>query len=63
MYNAELVRHLCVEIAAEKDPEKTRDLLLLLQAIIQDDVEDIRIRMAFFAKKYPMDDSESQSAD
>lgn len=53
MYNADLVRKLCSEIATERDPEKTNDLLLLLRAVMREDVEEIRVRMAFFAKKYP----------
>ncbi|HWY58942.1 MAG TPA: hypothetical protein VNZ03_31055 [Terriglobales bacterium] len=63
MYNADLVRQLCKEIADEKDPEKTHDLLLLLQSVIKEDLEDIRRRMAFLAKKYPIAESKSQAAD
>src|ERR1700719_1519764 len=47
VYNADLVRQLCCEISAEKDPEKTHVLLLLLRAVMKEDVEEIRIRMAF----------------
>jgi hypothetical protein len=50
--NADLVRQLCGEIANEKDREKAQDLLSLLQSVIKDNQEDIRIRMAFLAKKY-----------
>ena len=52
MYNADLVRQLCGEIANEKDPEKAQELMSLLQAVMKDDQEDVRIRMAFLAKKY-----------
>src|SRR4029077_14810346 len=61
VYNADLVRQLCGEIANEKDREKTQDLLSLLQAVIKDNQEDIRIRMAFLAKKYGLV-SDSKSA-
>ena len=54
VYNADLVRQLCGEIANEKDREKAQDLLSLLQAVIKDNQEDIRIRMAFLAKKYTL---------
>jgi hypothetical protein len=62
VYNADLVRQLCGEIANEKDREKTQDLLSLLQAVIKDNQEDIRIRMAFLAKKFGLV-SDSKAAD
>ena len=52
MYSADLVRKICGEVVNEKDPEKAQDLISLLQAVIKDDQEDIRIRMAFLAKNY-----------
>ena len=64
MYNVELVRQLAQEIAQEKDPQKSAELLALMQAVITEDVEEIRVRMAFLAKHYPLvADSESQAAD
>jgi hypothetical protein len=54
VYNTDLVRKLCGEIAQEKDSEKAQDLMSLLQAIMKDDQEDMRIRMAFLAKKYTL---------
>ena len=62
MYKSDLVRKLCGEIAQEKDPEKAEDLMSLLQAVMKDDQEDIRIRMAFLAKKYGLV-SDSKAAD
>jgi hypothetical protein len=62
VYNTDLVRKLCGEIAQEKDPEKAQDLMSLLQAVVKDDQEDIRIRMAFLAKKYGLV-SDSKAAD
>jgi len=52
LYNTELVRTLCKDIAAEKDAVKTQQLVSLLQAVIQDDQDEIRMRMSFLAKKY-----------
>jgi hypothetical protein len=64
VYNVELVRQLAQEIAQEKDPQKSAELLALMQAVITEDVEEIRVRMAFLAKHYPLvADSESQAAD
>jgi hypothetical protein len=54
VYNSDLVRKLCCEVAQENDPEKAQDLMSLLQAVMKDDQEDIRIRMAFLAKKYEL---------
>jgi hypothetical protein len=52
VYNTDLVRRICHEIVNEKDSEKSKDLVSLLHAVIKDDQDDIRIRMAFLAKKY-----------
>jgi len=54
VYNTDLVRQLCVDIAAEEDSQKVQDLLSLLHAVLKEDQEEIRIRMAFLAKKYGM---------
>lgn len=54
MYNAELVRTLCNDIVAEGDSVKAQQLISLLQAVIKDDQEEIRIRMSFLVKKYPI---------
>ena len=62
MYNTDLVRKLCGEIAQEKDSEKAEELMSLLQAVMKDDQDDIRIRMAFLAKKYALV-SDSKAAD
>ena len=52
MYNTDLVRQICADITAEKDSERVQDLLSLLHAVLNDDQEEIRIRIAFLAKKY-----------
>ena len=63
MYNAELVRQLCAEILTEKDKPRAEELIALLQAVIKEDQEEIRIRMAFLAKKYSDVLSESNATD
>jgi hypothetical protein len=63
MYNVDLVRQLCREISNEEDTEKSGELISLLQAVIKENQEEIRIRIAFLAKKYPVLGSESHAAD
>ena len=63
MYNAELVRQLCAKILTEKDKQRAEELIALLQAVIKDDQAEIRIRMAFLAKRYSGVLSESKAAD
>jgi hypothetical protein len=57
------MRQLCLDVTREKDAEKEWDLVSLLQAVINSDAEEIRMRLAFLAKKYPIFDSDSQAAD
>jgi hypothetical protein len=47
------VRQLCKEISEERDADRTSDLASLLQAVIKDDQEEIRLRMGFLARLYP----------
>lgn len=54
VYNTDLVRQLCGEIVSEKDSAKANDLIALLRAVIIDDQNEIRTRMAFLAKKYAL---------
>ena len=61
VYNVNIVRQLCAEIAREKDSQRVQELLSLLHAVIREDQEEIRIRMAFLAKKYPSVVAESQA--
>jgi hypothetical protein len=62
VYNADLLRKLCADILNEKDPQKAEALIFLLQAVIKHDQEDVRVRMAFLAKKYAAVISESKAA-
>jgi len=63
VYNAELVRQLCAEILTEQNRQRAEELIALLQAVIKEDQEEIRVRMAFLAKKYSDVLSESKAAD
>lgn len=63
MYNSDLVRQLCQQIAAENDQRKALDLISLLQAVLKEDQEEIRVRMAFLAKAYPFAISDTKAAD
>lgn len=63
MYNVALVRQLCTDIAAEKDPVKVTELTALLQAVVKEDQEEIRMRVALLLKKYADVIGESQAAD
>lgn len=53
VYNIDLVRRLCQDISDEKDPHRLADLASLLQAVIKEDQEEIRLRIGFLAKVYP----------
>lgn len=63
MYDYGLIRRLCAEICAAETPEKVEELSALLHAVIQDDLDDMRTRMAFLRKKYAMIFEQTKSAD
>ena len=64
MYDVELVRLICRDINSAKDePQKEQELLSFLQAVIQENQEDMRIRMAFLAKQYATVISDAKAAD
>ena len=52
MYNTGQIRLVCGELSRETDPGKIDDLLGLLKAIIQDEVEEARVRTEFIRQKY-----------
>jgi len=52
VYNVALVRQLCANIAAEQDPDRVTELADLLQAVVKENHEEIRVRLAFLVKKY-----------
>lgn len=55
MYNAEFARELCRDVSVEKNSVKVHELIELLKAVLEDDQEETRARMAFIAKIYPPD--------
>jgi len=64
VYNVEFVRQLCRNInEAKGDFEKEEELLSLLQAVIKENQEEVRIRMAFIARKYASVISDAKAAD
>jgi len=52
VYNVALVRQLCANLAAEQDPDKVTELADLLQAVVKENHEEIRLRLAFLVRKY-----------
>ena len=53
MYNSELVQQICRDINdSTSDIERERELLSLLRAVLKEDQEEVRMRMAFLLKKY-----------
>jgi hypothetical protein len=63
VYDIELIRRLCAEIRVEQDPERVNDLIALLQAVIKDDQEEVRTRLAFLTSKYAAAISDAKAAD
>jgi hypothetical protein len=58
------LRLICRDINnAKDDPQKEQELLSFLQAVIQENQEEMRIRMAFLAKKYAAAISDANAAD
>lgn len=52
MHNVELIRQICGKINRETDDRKIEDLLLLLNAVILDDLRDARVRMEYIRRRY-----------
>ena len=63
MYDTNFVRSLCADILKEPDPEKTSELIALLQAVIKEDQEEVRLRLAFLNSKYCAAISDAKAAD
>ncbi len=63
LYDVELVRDLCRHIRAESDPEKMLDLVSLLNAVLRDAQEEIRMRIGFLARKYAFVLNDSKTVD
>lgn len=52
MFNPELVGVLCEKVFSERDPQKLHEMNVLLQAVIMEDVEEIRLRLVFLAETW-----------
>ena len=52
MCNTALIRMICGELARAKDPGKIDALLGLVKAVIQDEAEEVRVRMEVIRQKY-----------
>jgi hypothetical protein len=62
------VRRLCTEISASTDPQKVDDLLNLLEGVLNNDQEELRVRLNFLREKYasifsPLEPEEAPSGD
>lgn len=53
MYNLSLLRQLCSDLSNERDPQKFAEIASLLQAVIKEDQEEVRLRISLLAKMYP----------
>ena len=62
MFNADLVGVICQKIAAESDLTTVRDLNNLLLAVIKDNHEEVRLRIAYLARAYGITFNESQGS-
>ena len=52
MYDPQLVKRLCVSIALEKDLPESERLMNLLHAVMQQDTEEVRLRLKLLKKLY-----------
>jgi hypothetical protein len=59
MHNTQLIRQICGKISREADERQMEELLLLLNAVILNELEDNRVRVDFLRRKYAIvfDDS------
>lgn len=62
MYDLNVVRQICRDINAETDPLKIRDLVALLRAVLREDRDEVRLRLAFLARRYGLIESKPEIA-
>jgi hypothetical protein len=53
MIDAELLRAICKELIAEKDREKLQELLSLLCALVDNDQEEVDVKLRELSNRYP----------
>jgi len=47
-----MIRSLCAEAANEQDPERSEELIALLQAVLRENVEEIKLKASYLAKRH-----------
>jgi hypothetical protein len=52
VFDPAIIRRICQQLAAENDRQKTRELLSLLESVVRDDQEEVRLRLKYLAKHY-----------
>jgi hypothetical protein len=52
VYDTVLLRDVCHQLAVEEDPDRIDQLICLLRAVVKDNQEEVKIRMAFLARQY-----------
>ena len=52
VFDPAIIRRICQQLVAEDDPQRVRELLSLLEAVVRDDQEEVRLRLHFLAKHY-----------
>jgi len=53
MIDAELLRAICRELIAEKDREQLQELLSLLFALVDNDQEEVDVKLRELSTRYP----------
>ena len=52
MYDRDMIRRLSEELANETDPERSKELVALLQSVLRDEMEEIKVRMSYLSQRY-----------
>jgi len=53
LHDPEFLRRVCQELSTQSNPEKVQDLLSLLRAVVDDDHEELQLRLHRMAGRYP----------
>jgi hypothetical protein len=53
MIDTELLRAICKELLIEKDSERLQELLSLLCALVDNDEEEVELKLQELSKRYP----------
>jgi hypothetical protein len=52
VFDPAIIRRICKQLAVEQDSQRARELLLLLDAAVRDDQEEVRLQLNNPAKRY-----------